>query len=312
MNKISFFTPVCYNPSSTFTQSILECVDSYFHLGGMKAQAHSNFTKGSATRVFLENVECSFLMTALKVASYFTLILPLIMLVAKVILRCSHDFYLMSDWDREMSSKAEMIHGDPDTATIYFFGDTHSEEWHPKFQGEIINHYVKEGDVFLIEGTQSLKSLEDHVKELGCEGGAQYFRRGFGIQKKVEIFGWDDEQKVKKQLNFALGAIEATSTAEKEKLNLERDKLTVDRNQDMIKTINYFREKHPEKKIFVKAGARHMVDGKRDYSIIDHFKSERCFLILPKVNGSYTLADDEQYVRKQCQLSNRISNRKFA
>ena len=308
MHKISFFTSVSYNPSSTFAQAILEGVDGYFHLGGVKAQAHPNFIKGSAgKRVTLENVECSFLMIALKVASYFTLIFPLIMLVAKVILRCSHDFYLMSDWDRDMLSKADMIQGDPEAANIYFFGDTHSEKWHPKF-GEIINQYAKEGDVFLIEGTQSLKSVENHAKELRLKDGVQLVQSGFGIQKKVEMFGWDDEQKVKKQLNFALGSIEATSDADKKKLLLERDKLVEDRNQDLIKTISYFRKNHPKKKIFVQAGRLHMFDEEREYSIIDHFKNEHCFLILPKVTGFYTKADDEQYVRKQCQLS----NRKFA
>jgi len=72
---------------------LLEKVDSYFYLGGKKAKIEPGYTKGNSEGVCLVDSKSS--LTALKVASYFTVVIPLLMLVAKSILRSNYDFYLL-------------------------------------------------------------------------------------------------------------------------------------------------------------------------------------------------------------------------
>ncbi len=94
MDKISFFTAVsCDNSSNSTRMFLLEKVDSYFYLGGRKVKIDPGYTKGNVKGVYLVHSNSS--LTALKVASYFTIVLPLILLIAKAILRANYDFYLI-------------------------------------------------------------------------------------------------------------------------------------------------------------------------------------------------------------------------
>lgn len=96
MNKISFFTAVCYEyKPQSIKKFLLEKVDGYFYLGGKKAQViiSEDLDQNQKARkvVFVDN-KVSMLSTALKIASYCTIIVPLIMLVAKAILRSNYNF----------------------------------------------------------------------------------------------------------------------------------------------------------------------------------------------------------------------------
>lgn len=89
---INFFTAVDYgtSPKTTF-QFLLEKVDGYFYLGGRKARVISQ--KGNSHGIVWVNESPSILITRVKKASYFTVIIPVIMLIAKIILRSMQKFH---------------------------------------------------------------------------------------------------------------------------------------------------------------------------------------------------------------------------
>jgi hypothetical protein len=115
MSTINFFTAVTFeeraNPS--FSQLLLEDVDSYFYLGGKRACVIAGHTKNGSEGVFLQSHTPSSVTTALKVMSYFTLVLPAIMLVAKVILRSTHHFHLVEKRASGGSSRSSVKAKDP-------------------------------------------------------------------------------------------------------------------------------------------------------------------------------------------------------
>ncbi len=95
MNKINFFTPVSYsNTSKSTDQTLLEIVDSYFYLGGKKAEVLPPCPEENGEIVHLVDDTSPLFATVLKIASYCTVVLPLIMLAAKAVLRANHDFYI--------------------------------------------------------------------------------------------------------------------------------------------------------------------------------------------------------------------------
>ncbi|MBS4168176.1 DUF648 domain-containing protein [Parachlamydia sp. AcF125] len=96
MSKLSFFTPVAYK---TVPQSIelklLEKVDNYFYLGGKKAYVIQGSAKTEQKEVVLCESTSSLLTRIGKVLSYFTLVVPLAMLIVKSTLRSKHSFNLI-------------------------------------------------------------------------------------------------------------------------------------------------------------------------------------------------------------------------
>lgn len=91
--KVSFFTAIDYeNPSKTAFQFFLEKVDSYFYLGGRKARVISLQLEETNQGIEWVSESPSTLTSCLKVTSYFSIVIPLIMLIAKVILRSGQNF----------------------------------------------------------------------------------------------------------------------------------------------------------------------------------------------------------------------------
>ncbi len=96
---MSFFTPISFqiadhsrSTSKPFSQTLLEKVDDYFYLGGKKACV---IKKAKNSELYLfeykeENI--IFFETAVKIASYITLIIPLLFLSVKFLLRSSFSF----------------------------------------------------------------------------------------------------------------------------------------------------------------------------------------------------------------------------
>src|SRR3990167_8084861 len=96
MTKVDFFTPVNFgNQPKSCTQSLLEGVDSYFYLGGKKAYVIPGQTQQGTEGAVLAKDSPAFLITALKIISYCTVVLPLVMLIAKTILRSIHSFHII-------------------------------------------------------------------------------------------------------------------------------------------------------------------------------------------------------------------------
>lgn len=94
MSTISFFTPVSYRDQPTFWgQKAVELVDGYFSLGGRVAVVIPGAVQNGSQEVALQDVNAVWWQTALKVVSYFTVVIPVIMLVAKAIMRSQYLFH---------------------------------------------------------------------------------------------------------------------------------------------------------------------------------------------------------------------------
>ena len=94
MNKLNFFTPIVYKSKDTpLSSRVLQKVDNYFYLGGKKAyviQSKNN------DKVVLSHSQCSRIAIAVKVLSYSTIFLPLIMLGIKTALRSKHHYKIIN------------------------------------------------------------------------------------------------------------------------------------------------------------------------------------------------------------------------
>lgn len=92
MSKVNFFTAVSFGDHrKTGAQKFLEGVDDYFYLGGKKACVIAGESLKTDKGTLLMKQESLF--TAVKVFSYFTGFIPVIMLIFKAALRCSHSFH---------------------------------------------------------------------------------------------------------------------------------------------------------------------------------------------------------------------------
>lgn len=92
MSEVSFFTPLCFEDRTQCTaQPFMESVDDYFYLGGKKALVISGQQQG-AEGALLYQQSSHWLMTALKVVSYATIIIPVIMLIIKAVMRSLQHF----------------------------------------------------------------------------------------------------------------------------------------------------------------------------------------------------------------------------
>ncbi len=90
---IDFYTAVSYKNSSNSLQSLLiDKVDDYFYLGGKKAYVIQGRTKKGQEKAILSDAKTSTLSKVAKVFSYFTVVIPLFMLIIKAVLRSKHNF----------------------------------------------------------------------------------------------------------------------------------------------------------------------------------------------------------------------------
>lgn len=88
---VGFWTPSRFEVPVFWSHHLLEAVDSYFHVKYENiCVIPGNAVMRNEQSRFIHDSP-STLTTALKIASYFTLILPLIMLIAKIILRNIHE-----------------------------------------------------------------------------------------------------------------------------------------------------------------------------------------------------------------------------
>jgi hypothetical protein len=95
--SLKFFTPIRYNlPHKTFCQSLLEKVDGFFYFGGRVATV--THIKNNQEKAILNTPKTTFLSLLARVgkaAACLTIVTPLVMLIAKAILRSTHHFQLI-------------------------------------------------------------------------------------------------------------------------------------------------------------------------------------------------------------------------
>lgn len=96
MLNLNFFTAVTYQtPPKSIAAYLLQKVDDYFYLGGKKAYVIQGRTKTGQEKVILSEATSSLLAKVAKVLSFFTLVIPMILLMAKAALRSQHSFKLI-------------------------------------------------------------------------------------------------------------------------------------------------------------------------------------------------------------------------
>lgn len=99
MFSVGFFTPVRFQDPKTFNQRVQEGVDDYFYLGGKSAYIIPGNIIDSAQEVVIRNKDQNkikqVILGVIKIISYMTVIIPLIMLVAKVVCRSSRQFHIV-------------------------------------------------------------------------------------------------------------------------------------------------------------------------------------------------------------------------
>jgi hypothetical protein len=92
--KIGFWTPIKYEDQSTsLGQKIREFTDFYFYLEGRVAIVIPGVTENGSIGAKVQEDQSPGWKTALKVASYFTVILPILIFVVKVISRAFYPFH---------------------------------------------------------------------------------------------------------------------------------------------------------------------------------------------------------------------------
>ena len=93
MSQISFFTPVYYGPNATAGKKALENIDNYFHICGKKAFVIPTGDREEKVILLPTKFSILTLIKTMGIAlSYFTVVIPLIMLISKAALRSSHNF----------------------------------------------------------------------------------------------------------------------------------------------------------------------------------------------------------------------------
>jgi hypothetical protein len=103
MTDINFWIPVCYDsPEKTTCQSITEAIDSCYSFGSERYCVISPKDAAGIEKVEIRDVNTkrsvlSVFVTVLKIVSIFTMIIPLLVLIAKLIFRAEHNFQLEND-----------------------------------------------------------------------------------------------------------------------------------------------------------------------------------------------------------------------
>lgn len=94
--------PVRFGEQKTFKQHFQERVDDYFYLGGKSVFVipREILDNSQAVRIIKDQDQSrvkQLILGAIKVISYMTVIIPLIMLIAKASLRLTHKFHIVSE-----------------------------------------------------------------------------------------------------------------------------------------------------------------------------------------------------------------------
>lgn len=165
MEKLPFFTTVSYPiENKTFGNSCFELFENYFYLGGRSAVVlQGSFDKNGSQAVKLQETNEStclrVIKSAIKVLSYFTIILPLIALIVKGILRATHKFHI------DQTSLEPSAH-----KPIFSRPPNPGNQTNPISEGEIITGSMeKEGITYISEKVERINTLEVAKKIVEAE-----------------------------------------------------------------------------------------------------------------------------------------------
>ena len=107
--KLDFFTPVVFERDVTWDKRVLQKVDSYLSYGQQRAFVISDRETINEYEVTIRNINQSdkerLIYSALKTASYITVVMPFLALCMKLVLRNTYDFYIQDTEKVEVQSK---------------------------------------------------------------------------------------------------------------------------------------------------------------------------------------------------------------
>ena len=105
---INFFTAIEYEAPRSRIDSLRQKVDSYFYLGGKKASIIDlEIANKNPKQAFLCDRQVSSLNKVIKIASYFTLIIPIALLLTKAVLRSFYSVHVITKYETMQVSKEE-------------------------------------------------------------------------------------------------------------------------------------------------------------------------------------------------------------
>lgn len=180
-DKLSFFTPVTYMSEgfAPFSkENLIEMVEGYFHPWGSRVAVvvPKYLYQGHQAVVLLKCQRHSWWKTLLKVISYATLVIPLLVLIAKMILRSANPFYLIETKESGTFSKNGMLLKGTrvENRLTFFVAPDRLVEQDLSFDGKEVNFakVTQEGrpEVLLVERTSYTPNLlgnDEYVRSTG-------------------------------------------------------------------------------------------------------------------------------------------------
>lgn len=163
MTSVSFFTPIVHAnpiPAEQFAEN-------YFSLWGKTAYVIAGRMNGDQECVVIreEKNSPSFLVTALKVLSYCTIIIPLIFLALRTIYRCFHKFEVIdpkTELERGIEVTPDQIAMLRQLAPVIKNGEDHPEiEWLTKNHTKVFRLAAAPHLVFKINTAQNVSTLRN-------------------------------------------------------------------------------------------------------------------------------------------------------
>lgn len=163
MESVKFFDKIQFEGThKSYSQSLLEAVDGYFPNIGKSVKVIS---PEDGTAKIEENPASSYFVTALKVLSYATVVIPTLMLIAKLVLRYQYTFQVLTS-EEEVPDVEELVMEDTEEEDKAFTahrpwwnlaGTAHQFLKNNKERGEY-NKLIRPFEVYAVEPCVTLVS----------------------------------------------------------------------------------------------------------------------------------------------------------
>lgn len=175
-------------------------------------------------------------------------------------------------------------------AQIILLGENHVDKRHSKLENELINELFRPGDVVLLEGLSKDQAIDP------ANTGLQ--KTGLHFRSDVSIEGWEDintynleGDETGKMVALILSHTPSHSTVPimdqqtyEQIMDLSKglDQLCLKRSHYMIDKIKSMVE--GAGRVFVIAGADHMMSSELNFNALNYLKNYKCALIMPELS----------------------------
>lgn len=189
MTTINFFTPILHKDPKTCIEQMIDGVEDYFTLGGRKVYEITGKWVGKSREVALHNIDKNkigrVILGAIKIISYMTVVLPLIMLMLKLSFRESHKFHIKKA-ERQIPVAQEILGTKrPEKGTTADLMNTFTKAWNSQQK----SFEFSSKDFNLGKFTEQ---LEQHAQQFKKEG--INHDHHFGYIEKFDLKASDNPQ----------------------------------------------------------------------------------------------------------------------